>query len=88
MIGRSQIEMTMTEHLKTELETYEQNKISLLGKEGKYVLIQGKDVAGTWDTYEDALQAGYQKFGIQPFLVKQIQGIERVHCLTWEVCPR
>jgi hypothetical protein len=81
--------MTMaTDHLKTELETYEQNKANLLGKEGKFVLIRGTEVAGTWDTYEDALQAGYQKYGIAPFLVKQIQGTERVQFFTRGLCPR
>jgi hypothetical protein len=76
-----------TDHLKTELETYEQNKENLLGKEGKFVLIHGKEIAGLWDTYEDALQAGYQQFGMKPFLVKQIQGIERVQCFSRELCP-
>jgi hypothetical protein len=74
------------EPLKAELETYEAHKDSLLGQEGKYALIHDKELAGVWDTYEDALQAGYQKFGMTPFLVKQIQGIERVQCFTREIC--
>ena len=57
--------------------------------EGKYALIQGDSVAGIWDTYEDALKAGYAQFGLKPFLVKQIQGIERVHFFTrnFVACP-
>ncbi|HUY91878.1 MAG TPA: hypothetical protein VMV10_24270 [Pirellulales bacterium] len=78
---------TASEYLKTELQTYEKHKESLLGKEGKYVLIHGTEIGGVWDTYEDALQAGYQKFGMAPFLVKQIQGIERVQFFTREICP-
>lgn len=74
-------------HLKVELETYEERKASLLGSEGKYVLIHGKEPASVWDTYEDALQAGYQKYGLKPFLVKQIQGIEAVQSFTREICP-
>lgn len=78
----------MSEPLQVELETYEKHRDSLLGKEGKYVLIHGAEIAGLWDTYEDAIQAGYQKFGLGPFLVKQIQGIERVQFFTRELCHR
>lgn len=76
-----------TDYLKTELETYEENRDNLLGREGKFVLIHGKEIASVWDTYEDALQAGYQQFGMTPFLVKQIEGIERVQCFSRELCP-
>ena len=79
---------TASEYLKKELQTYEEHKDSLMGKEGKYVLIHDAELGGVWDTYEDALQAGYRQFGMKPFLVKQIQGIERVQCFTREVCPR
>ncbi len=75
-----------TDDLKIELETYEAHKPSLLGKEGKYVLICGSELSEPWDTYEDALKAGYEKYGVKPFLVKQIQGTERVQFLTRSVC--
>jgi len=45
----------------------------LLSEEGKFVVIRGQEVAGTWGTYEDALQAAYERFGLTPFLVKKIQ---------------
>ncbi len=77
---------TTVEHLKTELDTYEHNKENLLDREGKFVLIHGTDILGVWDTYADALQAGYQKCGLKPFLVKQIQGTERVQFFSREVC--
>ncbi len=76
----------VTDHLKTELETYEANKQALLGKEGKYVLIHGTELSEPWDTYEDALKAGYEKYGIEPFLVKQIQGTESVQFFTRDLC--
>jgi hypothetical protein len=81
--------MPTTEHLKTELETYEREKSRLVAEsEGKHVLIQGSEVSGVWDTYVDALNAGYTKFQLTPFLVKQIEGIERVHFFTRDlVCP-
>jgi hypothetical protein len=75
--------MTATERLKTELEAYEREKSRLVSEsEGKYVLIQGTEVAGVWDTYADALSAGYAKFGLEPFLVKQIEGVDRLHYFT------
>ena len=76
--------------LKVELETYSRQRDRLVSEsEGKYVLISKDQVAGVWDTYEDALKAGYTQFGLQPFLVKQIQGIDRVHFFTRKLvaCP-
>jgi hypothetical protein len=77
-----------TDQLTTELQTYMARKESLLGKEGKFVLIHGADISEPWDTYEDALKAGYDKYGLQPFLVKQIEGTERVQFFTRDICPR
>jgi len=82
--------MTATERLKTELEAYEREKSRLVSEsEGKYVLIQGTEVAGVWDTYADALSAGYAKFGLEPFLVKQIEGVDRLHYFIRDLvlCP-
>ena len=76
-------EMATASGLEKELETFEQNKEKLLREgEGKYALIHGDEVAGIWDTYEDALKAGYERFELEPFLVKQIQGIERVQFIA------
>ena len=75
---------------KQELETYEREKDRLLAdSEGKYSLIRGGTVCGVWDTYEDALKAGYSEFGLDPFLVKQIQRVERVCFFTRDLvtCP-
>lgn len=76
--------MTNSDTLKTELETHEDHKQELLASgEGKYVLIQGHHVVGVWDTYEDALKEGYEKFGVDtPFLVKPISGFEIIHSFT------
>ena len=74
-----------------ELKTYEAKKQELLAEsEGKFVVIQGDQVAGVWDTYEDALQAGYERFKLVPFLVKQITQIEPVLNFTRDLapCPR
>ncbi len=63
--------------LEKELETYRSKKADLVASsEGKFVLIFGDDVVGTFDTHADAIQEGYQKFGNVPFLAKRIEQIE------------
>lgn len=76
-----------TDRLKTELETYESCKNELVEKsEGRFVVIRGTEVLGTFGTYEDALQKGYEECGVQtPFLVKQISSVEQVHFITREL---
>ncbi len=62
--------------LERELETYCKELPNLLSEEGKFALIKGEGVAGTWATFEDAIQEGYRLFGLEPFLVKQIRGVD------------
>jgi hypothetical protein len=64
--------------LERELKTFEDQLPHLLANEGKFVLIQGDQIAGFFDTYADAIQAGYEKFELTAFLVKQIQAVEVV----------
>ncbi len=81
--------MASAEVLKTELETYERERERLLAEsEGKYALIHGDSVVGVWDTYEDALKAGYSQIGLGPFLVKQIQRMERICFFTRRLSAR
>ena len=73
----------MTTQLFDEAVAYERHKSELVdANEGKVVLIHGDEIAGIWDTYTDALAAGYKQFGLQPFLVRQTLGIERVQFFT------
>lgn len=65
--------------LEKELAVYDANLIDLLDNEGKYVVIHDETIDGPFDTYEDVLQAGYDRFGLVPFLVKQIQKVEPIH---------
>lgn len=63
--------------LETELQTYNAKKQELLSQaSGKYVLIKADKVIGIFDTESDAIRQGYEKFGNEPFLVKQILEIE------------
>jgi hypothetical protein len=78
------------ERLSQELATYDRHKDELVAAHaGQFVLVHGDDIAGTWDTYKDALEAGYGQYGLQPFLVKQIRGTEQVQFFTRDlvVCP-
>ena len=68
--------------LETELETYKIKLPELLADEGKFVLIHEQSVIDTYTTYEDAVKEGYGRFGLKPFLVKQIQSMEQVHFIS------
>jgi hypothetical protein len=73
--------------LEKELETYKNKLPELKQHEGKFVLIKGEDVVDTFTSYEDAIKEGYKKFGLEPFLVKQIHSIEQVQVISRSVIP-
>ncbi len=60
--------------LERELAHFEKELPRLLaeGHQGKHVLIGDDRVVGIWPTLEEALQAGYDTFGVKLFLVKEI----------------
>jgi hypothetical protein len=63
--------------LTKEYETYKAHLPELVKDEGKFVLVHEAEVAGTYPSYQDALLAGYKKFGLKKtFLVKQISSNE------------
>src|SRR4051795_8063896 len=49
-----------------EINTYMREMPRLLaeGEEGHYALISGDTLYSIWETFGDALQAGYQQFGV------------------------
>ena len=67
------------EPLQTEIETYRSRLPELLQEEGKFAVIHGKEVLGTFAAYEDALKFGYASCQLEPFLVKKILAIEPVN---------
>jgi hypothetical protein len=75
--------------LEKELEIFHRELPGLLAQEGRFALVAGDQVLGTYDTYRDAIQAGYAAVGLNPFLVKQIEAIETVHLFTRDLktCP-
>jgi len=68
----------MTSNFEKELAAYAAKLPELRQKTGKFVLIKGESIEGVFDTYSDALTFGYEKFKLDPFLVKQIEAVERV----------
>lgn len=73
--------------LEEELATYQDKLSELAAEEGKFVLIKGKELVAIFAAYEDALRAGYERFGLEPFMVKQIHAIERVQFISRFVDP-
>ena len=64
--------------LDRELLTFRTNLPDLLEKAvGRFVLIHGDDILGTWETEEQALEEGYERFLHEPFLVKRIVANEQ-----------
>lgn len=63
--------------LEKETATYKAKLTELAPHEGKFVLIPGDEVVDTFGTYEDAMKEGYAKFGLTPFLVKQVHAYEQ-----------
>lgn len=58
--------------LATELEFYEEHRESLASAHpGRFLLIHGSALHGSYDTFDDALAAGFSKFGSQPFLARE-----------------
>ena len=68
--------------LNQELQVYRLHLIDILGvndvNEGKYVVIKGEHVLGKFETYEAALDFGYDNCGLSPFLVKKIERNESI----------
>ncbi len=81
----------MSKLFQRELATYERNRIDLLKTAlGKYAVISGDDVHGTFPTFEEALRTGYNSFEPGHFMVKEISEPERVEfvsCAVRLACP-
>ncbi len=57
-----------------EIATYLRELPRLLeeGQAGRHVLVKGDEVLSVWDTQSDAIQAGRDRFGLEPIFVKTI----------------
>jgi len=72
----------MADALRQELETYKKILPTLSDKEGQFALIFGEELVGVYESYADALKAGYDRAGLRPFLVKRISTTEVVAYFT------
>ncbi len=73
--------------LEKERATYQRELPGLLKNEGKFVLIHGDDVVGVFDTEEEAIEAGDNRFGLDPFFVHQIREKEPVYFSPYPLTP-
>lgn len=73
--------------LEKELETYHAKLSEMTEHIGKFVLIHGEDVDGYFTSYDDAIKIGYEKFKLEPFLVKRVETDEQVQFVSRFVDP-
>ena len=74
--------------LEKELETYGRELPRLLREHaGKFVLVHGDEVAGVFDTDEEAVEAGDERFGLEAFLVQRVQEKDPVRFIPFDVKP-
>jgi hypothetical protein len=78
-------EIAMSDPLERDLETYKALLPTLTGSEGKYALIFEGNLKGVFESYSDALNAGYGVAALKPFLIKQIAATEFVAYFTRDV---
>lgn len=71
--------------LERELALYNEHLLELLPNEGKYVVIKGEEVLDVYDTLDDALGAGYERYGDVDFLVKQIHAVEPIEYFSRDI---
>ncbi|MGD0697782.1 MAG: hypothetical protein ABSB82_23450 [Terriglobia bacterium] len=63
--------------LEKEVEYFRQHKDEwLLHHEGKYALVRGEELIGTFTKEEEAYEEGVKHFGAGPFLIKPILKVE------------
>ncbi len=77
------LRVCVMEELEKEFETYRRELPKLLEEhqEGKHALIYGDKIEGLFDTFSDAIDAGYEKFGLAQFCVKEVRATEEIHTI-------
>lgn len=71
-----------------EQRTYEDQLDTMLREhEGQYVVIKGSDLKHFSTTYEDALDWGYDEFGLESFFVKRVSQDQDVAHFTRDLGP-
>ena len=66
--------------LETELQFYEEHRKELAQKyRNLFVLIRGNELIGVFPDAESAHQQGVNKFGMEPFFVRQVLDVDPVN---------
>lgn len=77
--------------LETELATFRRELVGLLAdptKRGSFALVHGNSVAALFPNFDLALAAGYERFGLDPFLVKEVTDHEEPQYFSRNLrCP-
>jgi hypothetical protein len=74
--------------LEREIKTYNRLKSELQSQTGRFALIGGDDLIGTYDSERDALEAGYDRFKLDElFLVRKIGLVEPIIWRYGELLP-
>jgi hypothetical protein len=75
--------------IKREIKTYRRELPRLLaeGQEGRVALIKGDEVVSVWDTFEDAYQAGRERFGLDVFIAQPVDPRDLNHVFPKELDP-
>jgi hypothetical protein len=72
--------------LERELNTFRSSLPDLLkSHRGEFALVHETTVDSFWPTEDAALAAGYEKFLLQPFLVKEVTENEKVFYFSRDV---
>jgi hypothetical protein len=64
--------------LEQERKFFEENRALWLTKfPGRFVLIKGSELLGTFDTIDEALAEGARRFGLESFLARRVEQVEQ-----------
>jgi len=66
-----------------EIRTLRKNLREILRHPHKHVLIHGDEIAGYLDSYSDAINEGYKRFGLDQFMVHEVDELTRPP--TWRL---
>ena len=68
---------TAASELESELRYFEAHRAELVEQaRGKHALVKNDALIGIFDDKTQAIRAGYEKFGNEPFLVKEISEVD------------
>jgi hypothetical protein len=73
-----------------EKEVFDRELPTLLAdpaNHGKYALLYGDRVDSIWHTFDEALEQGYERFGVESFLVRHIVEHEEPLYFSHSVSP-